>query len=246
MFVQRCKTWLGFGRSETVVGLHLGPEYASIVAMRSHPLEIRAIGRQIVFDGAAAADEHRLIEFLSTDLTYMVDELRLAPATRTVATIEPLADTITLIDGATQLPIGVHQRTHDRLVTVVGNAGLELTRLDLVPIALARLGRLGHGATVAIRSPSRWTIVASEGFTEAERSASAAVPTLSIGSDLGSTQPFESLPGIVVPTLLADDLDPARDAPAIGAALAHFAHPPMVAIQPRRPEPAQTTAASTL
>ncbi len=209
--------------SQAVAGLHITSEHITLVALRDRPLRLVAIGRSPI-DGAAVVDDQiRLVKKVGADLQRLAERLRLKPDTPTIAAVEPLANSLTLWDdGPGVLTYGVAESTFERIGRVLDSADLLLTRIDIVPAALARLGRQVGVEVIAGRAPNGWSVVAEHGFTDAER------------SDYGmpSAPPLDRLDGIAIPARLRNVVDPAGDAAAIGAALAGFGVAPIVPTEP--------------
>lgn len=164
--------WLGIRAPLPVAGLHITSEYMTLVAARRRPLRLIAIGRWPIPDAAVVGDEIRLVKPLAGGLKKLVEETRLAPGSLTVAAVEPIAGAVTIWDdGPEVLAYNVAQATYAKVCEVVDRAGLGLIRVDIVPAALARLGRKVGAPSIASLPPTYWSVVTTEdGFIDATRS----------------------------------------------------------------------------
>lgn len=216
-------SWLGFRTPATAIGLHITSEFMTLVAARHRPVRLVTVARQSIPDDAVVGNEIRLIKPLVAGLQGLVNGSRLQLDTPIIAAVEPLANSLTIWDDGPQvLNYSVAESTYSRIGEVVDRAGLELSRVDIVPAALARLGRQLGVSMVAGRWPTGWSVVADQGFIDAERST----------HGTPSMPPLADLPGIHIPARLRRVVDPGRDSAAIGAALAGFGCPPLVSTQP--------------
>jgi hypothetical protein len=234
MILDRPLGWLGFHRQNPVLGVHLAAEHLTVVALRSRPLRLVGVGRELVYDAAVAADDDRAAAALAVELRQLVDALDLGPGADLIATVEPAADLVDLGLGGSPHALGcpVRRRTHDRLVGMVAGAGLELARIDAVPVSLARLALQLSSPPVAIVA-GRWQVTVTEGRLHAQRVGSPPTGALLIGSPPGRLAPVERLTPIQLTRSLRSQLDLGRDAPALGAALAGFGLGPLVTARPQ-------------
>ncbi len=215
--------WLGFRDQTVSVGVHITSDNITLVALKARPLRLVAVGRASVRDAAVIGNEIRLAAPVSEALAALVTEARIAPGSLTIAAVEPLANSFTIWErGQEALTYNVVESTYSRIGQVCESAGLPLARVDLVPAAMARLGRVAGVGTVAGRAPNGWTVRTEDGFTDAVRS--------DHGAPAGA--PLSTLGSIRVPRRFGHLIDPAADAAAIGAALAGFSHEPIVSTQP--------------
>lgn len=231
--MQGIREWLGWSTATTVVGLHVCPTHLSMVALRLDPVRIVGVGRQLVYDAAVVDDEVRLTMTLANETAALGRALRVPEDTGVVVTVEPTAPTFVAIDDQGPTACPVRQQSYDRLTGAVQRSGFRLLGVDPVPAALARLARVVHPGTAALRGGFRWSIVTGADYTEGERSAGSDGPRLGVGPDLGSITPLDidRLP-LSIPRRLRAAIDLDRDGAALGAALAALGLAPQVEVVP--------------
>lgn len=231
--MNRIGDWLGLSKAGKSVGLHIGSSCISMMLLRSDPLRIVALGRKPLLGEAVIHSDVRLSRTLGTELAELAEQLRVPDGTGVVVAVEPVESVLLTLDDADGGVCTVRRQSHDRLLGAIQRSGLRLVSVDAVPAALARIGRLVSPDFVAVRGAYDWSVVATPGHAEAERSTLGAGPRLCVGSDLTSASPLllDSLP-IRVPTRLKSAVDLDCDAVALGAALAGFNLPPLVEVRP--------------
>lgn len=239
MKLDRILNWLYPETTPLVLGAHFGEHHISIVALRSAPVRLVAVGRQIDFDDAVINDEIRLTVALAADVAELCQRLRVPPGTPTVVAVEPARSQVQLVDSpvdADRIPVPLV--LVDRVAEVVAKAGLDLIAIDPVPVALARIGR-GFGESCLVVHPeSRWEVFTGPDFLDGRRRPPGSDETsrslgggLLAGIDGEHPRPVEILPGVEVPDDLAGVIDIGRDAVALSAALAGLGRPPLPAIE---------------
>jgi hypothetical protein len=248
MILDRYLAWLGFRAPGPVVGVHLTADLVTLAAVRSDPFRLVAIGSRVVAEAAVAGDDVRLVRAVADVVQELASRLRLPPGTPAVAAIEPSTGSLSFGDGPGEEPYcPVSQRICDQTMDVVMLAGLELVRVDPVPAALARIGRLagaGSHGQVVVRASSPWSVRCGPGRVEAVRDRRWAARQhlapgkLGFGADPDSICWVDALPGVTTPRRLRSAVDTGRDAVAVGAALAGLGLPPLLAVLPQ-PEPVE-------
>ncbi len=226
--------WLGFRPRRPVLGLHVTSTHVIVVAVRRWPLRVVAIARRAVPDAAVVDGDIRLVEPLAASLQLMTERARISPGTPTVAVIEPLTDTISIgLNGPSGPSCDVADRHYQRMVEVITGAGLRVLGIDVVPVALARLGFRVGAPAVALNGPSGWAATLTPDRLHGHRLTSpGGRPTLALGTAVETANAVGDIPGVQLPDALRPLIDPGRDAPAIGAALAAFGQGPRVVARP--------------
>jgi hypothetical protein len=226
--------WLGLARRDPVLGLHLSAQHLTLAAVRPDPVRLVAVGREIVYDVAAEDDDIRLVTHLAEVVRHLTTSLRLPAGLATVATIDPAGDVLDLrLGSGRSAGCPAPRRSYDRVVETVNRAGLQLVRVDPVPVSLARLARRVAGSPVAAARHDLWQVTTAEGRLQAERLGQAASPGLLVGPNLAGLQAVKAPSTIGVPRALDAVLDLGHDAPAIGAALAAAGIGPLVPVTPQ-------------
>ena len=234
--IHRVATWLGLATPPTVIGLHLGAERVVVAALRPEPVQLLALARELVFDAAIVDDDVRLVSSMATEVAQILASLRLRAPLPTVVVVEPPADTVALQppDDGGRPRFDIDAGRYRRAREVVERAGLDLVAVDIVPVALGRLGlAAGHGDAV-VRS-GRWTVTVSAHGLHGSRAGLATTSSRPAGPGV------DPLAGVRIPPALRADVDPAVDAGAIGAALAAFGWQPLVQIEPVATDPGRWT-----
>ncbi len=225
MLPARLLDWLGFRRGRSAIGVSLTDEVLTVVVVRTSPLRLVALGREVV-------DPTRAGEAVAAGLRRCLEAFAVDWAQPAVVIVEPSVMSLDL--GATTTgpvaPCPVDRRVLDRAVALLAEAGLRNVQADPAPAALLRLVELVAPGAAGIVATGRWLVARDTDRRWAE-AVSGDAPGPAAGADrLGSLTDAvgrELRPPRRAKRLL--ELD--RDGLAIGAALAGLGVEPRVEIR---------------
>jgi hypothetical protein len=233
MIVAQSLDWLGLHRRPPAVGVHLSSRHVTLVALRRRPLRLVGLGREPVTDSAVVGDDVRLIGVVADQLRRLTRALCLPPGTAAVAAIEPAPDELDLVLDEPAHPAHCPARdsSYHRLVETISRAGLQLSRVDPVPVSLGRLALQMEKAPVAAVAVDRWWVAIDGSRLRARRSARhQAGSGLQVGPGPDALRSVSGLAGFGVPRRLQALVDAGSDGAAIGAALAGLGPGPRVSV----------------
>ncbi len=235
-------SWLGLtGLSEPAVGIGLTDDSIAMVAIRPDPVRVTAIVRGAVPDAAVVGGEIRLPQLVTRELDAGRRRMHLPAGTAAGIAIEPATRqfAVTLGNGGAGTEVEVAGGHFDRSVSVLAGAGFRAARIDVVPVALARLAMAELPGEAVARSADGWQISVSGDVIRVMGGDPLPGPELRLGPGRSRPAPIRRLERIEVAKQLDPVLDPALDGIAIGAAMGVLGMTPIVT-----PVPAATSSSA--
>lgn len=235
-------SWLGLtGLSEPAVGIGLTDDAIAMVAVRPNPIRVTAIVRGAVPEAAVVGGEIRLPQLVTRELDAGRRRMHLPAGTAAGIAIEPAAAqfAVTIGGGGAGSEVEVAGGHFDRSISVVAGAGFRAARIDVVPVALARLAMMELPGEAVARNADGWQVSVSGDVIRAMVGDPLPGPELRLGPGRSRPAPIRRLERVEVAKQLDPVIDPGLDGVAIGAAMGALGLAPIVT-----PVPAATSASA--